>query len=411
MWSVKVPGDDRKRLSRKFHPSQPHVMRSGDISEQSVHDRLDLVRLTSEERGTLADAQTLAQRERYARNIENFIGTVKVPVGLAGPLRVNGTHAQGDYYIPLATTEAALVASYSRGAQTITEAGGCTAILIDESVSRGPAFAFADVQQAQAFAAWVSANVSALRAVAEATTRHGKLRSLETTIEGNHVYLSAAYSTGEASGQNMVTIATEALCRHIAQQTPVAPSYWFLEANFSGDKKASQQSLMRVRGKRVSADALIPAALVERDLHTSVARLVEYSTMSAVGAALSGTVGIHGHYANCLAALYIACGQDAACVAESAIGISRFEQDPHGDLYATVTLPNIMVGTVGGGTGLPSQRACLQILGLEGPHQAHALAEICAGLCLAGELSISAAIAADQFSAAHQRLARGPAPQ
>ncbi|MDQ6825386.1 MAG: 3-hydroxy-3-methylglutaryl-CoA reductase, partial [Candidatus Eremiobacteraeota bacterium] len=186
---MKVPGDDSKRLSRKFHPSQPHVTRSGDISEQSVQARLDLVRLTSEERGTLADAQTLAQRERYARNIENFIGTVKVPVGLAGPLRVNGTHAQGDYYIPLATTEAALVASYSRGAQTITEAGGCAAILIDECVSRGPAFAFADVQQAQAFAAWVSTNVSGLRAVAEATTRHGKLRSLETTIEGNHVYL------------------------------------------------------------------------------------------------------------------------------------------------------------------------------------------------------------------------------
>src|ERR1700694_2885607 len=199
MWSVKVPGDDRKRLSRKFHPSQPHVMRSGDISEQSVHDRLDLVRLTSEERGTLADAQTLAQRERYARNIENFIGTVKVPVGLAGPLRVNGTHAQGDYYIPLATTEAALVASYSRGAQAITRAGGCTARVLDARMLRAPIFTFADLRESTTAALWVRENVARLRAAAEATSRHARLLDVAATIEGNHLYLECAYATGEAA--------------------------------------------------------------------------------------------------------------------------------------------------------------------------------------------------------------------
>ena len=396
---------DDDRLSRKFHPSAPHVTR-GDLSEQSIRKRLDLARLSQAGRDALADEQTLVQCARFARNIENFIGTVKVPVGLAGPLRINGTHAQGDYYIPLATTEAALVASYSRGAQVITEAGGCAAALLAESVSRGPAFAFDDLQQATLFASWISQQLATLRGVAEATTRYGKLQSLETTVEGNRVFLLAGYSTGDASGQNMTTIATEALCRYIVEHCPLPVRYWFIEANFSGDKKATHQALLGVRGKRVTADVIVPAALVVQRLHTTADRLAEYSTASAVGAALSGSIGIHGHYANCLAALYIACGQDPACVAESATGISRFELDSYGNLYATVTLPNIMVGTVGGGTGLPSQRACLEILGLREPHPARQLAEVCAGLCLAGELSISAAICADQFTAAHQRLAR-----
>jgi hydroxymethylglutaryl-CoA reductase (NADPH) len=404
-----MSGDrDSARFSPKFHPSAPHVARSDDISEGSVDDRWALLSKASQARDQLLDASTLAQMTRYRRNIENFIGTVKVPVGLAGPLRVNGSSAQGDYYVPLATSEATLVASYSRGTQLITDAGGCTAILLDESVARAPGFAFTSLYESSEFARWVAEQFPVLREIAQATTRYGKLVRLQTTIDGNHVYVRFEYTTGDASGQNMSTIATDAACRHIIEQTPIKPQHWFIEANLSSDKKASMQTLMAVRGKRVSADIVIPAGMVQERLHTTAQRMVEYWVMSAAGAVLSGTIGVHGHYANCIAAFYIACGQDAACVAESALGMSRLELTNADDLYASVTLPNIMVASVGGGTGLPSQQACLEILGLAGPGDARALAEICASLCLAGELSISGAISAGQFSAAHQRLARGP---
>ena len=135
--------------------------------------------------------------------------------------------------------------------------------------------------------------------------------------------------------------------------------------------------------------------------------MAEYWRMSAIGGVLSGTIGIQGHYANGIAALYLACGQDVACVAESAIGTTRFEIEEGGGLYATVTLPNLMVGTVGGGTGLPSQKACLELMGLSGPGKAPALAEVAAGLCLGGELSIIGALCAHEFSSAHHKLARG----
>jgi hydroxymethylglutaryl-CoA reductase (NADPH) len=403
-----MSGDDElARFSPKFHPSAPHVVRSDDVSPASVDERWKLLDVGPKTREALLDDVSLSQMALYRRNIENFIGTVKMPVGLAGPLRVNGRFAQGDYYVPLATSEAALVASYSRGAQLITHAGGCAAIVLDEAVIRAPGFAFLSLHEATVFERWVKEELPALRQIADATTRYGKLIALRTTIEGNHVYVRFEYTTGDASGQNMSTIATEAVCRHIESHSPVRPRYWFVEANLSSDKKASFQTLTTVRGKRVSADIVIPASVVVERLHTTAKRMVEYWVMSATGAVLSGTVGVHGHYANCIAALYIACGEDAACVAESALGMSRLELTDKGDLYASVTLPNIMMGAVGGGTGLPSAQACLDILGLAGPGKARALAEVCASLCLAGELSISGAISAGQFGAAHQRLARG----
>jgi hydroxymethylglutaryl-CoA reductase (NADPH) len=207
----------------------------------------------------------------------------------------------------------------------------------------------------------------------------------------------------------MVTIASDAVCTYIDAHSPVRPQYFFVEANLSGDKKASAQSFLLVRGKKVSAEVRLSADLVARRLHTTPEHMVNYWRMSALGGVLSGTVGVHGHYANGLAALYLACGQDVACVAESAVGVTRFEVTPEGELYAAVTLPNVMVGSVGGGTGLPSQKACLSILGLAGPGKAQALAEVCAGLCLAGELSIIGALCSGNFTRAHQILARARA--
>jgi hydroxymethylglutaryl-CoA reductase (NADPH) len=401
--------DLRRQLAPKLDNLPPRVRNSAKITPDLLDERWSLLGAGADSRAMLLDPQTEAQAARYERNIENFIGTVKLPIGLAGPLRVNGIFANGDYYVPLATTEAALVASYSRGAQVITEAGGCTTLLLDEGVSRAPAFAFDNLRDCGTFVMWALDQIDQFRHVTESTTSHGRLIDVRFTIEGNHVYLNFEYQTGDASGQNMVTIATEAICAYIREHTPIHFRYSFLEANLSGDKKASAQSFTSVRGKKVSAEAVIPAELMERRLHTTPERLARYGTMANMGAVLSGTMGVQGHYANGLAALYIACGQDAACVAESAVGVTRGEVLDSGDFYISVTLPNIMVGTVGGGTGLPSQRACLEIIGLAGPEHAQALAEVSAALCLAGELSITSALSAGDFAHAHARLARGKA--
>lgn len=250
-------------------------------------------------------------------------------------------------------------------------------------------------------------NIQKLRQAAESTTRFGKMQDLQVTIEGNHVYLIFEYLTGDASGQNMVTIATEAALRYNIENTPVQPQHYFIEANLSGDKKASTQSFHTVRGKKVTAEAYLEAELVRKFLHTTPEQMVKLWYMTALGGVLSGTIGVQGHYANGLAALYLACGQDVACVAESAVGVTRLELTHSGDLYVAVTLPNLMVGTIGGGTALPSQKSCLEILGLAGAGKAQALAEVCAALALAGELSINGAISAHHFTRAHKRLARG----
>lgn len=381
------------------------------IDAAAVERRWSLLQSTTASAGAareqLLDAKTIEQMPEYAANIENFIGTAKVPIGLAGPLRVRGLHARGDYYVPLATTEAALIASYARGAQVISEAGGCAAAIINEGVGRAPVFAFDSLVEAGQFIGWVIDHVDDFRREANATTRFGRFQDLKITLEGNHVYLLMEFTTRDAAGQNMVTIAAEAVCRWIESHTPVQPKYWFVEGNMSGDKKAAVQSFQSVRGRKVTAEVVLPTDLVKRRLHTTPARMVDYYRVSSLGGMMSGNIGIQGHYANGLAAMYIACGQDAACVAESSVGITRMEQRDDGALYVAVTLPNLIIGTVGGGTGLPTQNACLNILGLAGIDKAAAFAEVCAALLMAGEVSLIGAMAAGQFTRAHRKRARG----
>jgi hydroxymethylglutaryl-CoA reductase (NADPH) len=396
-----------RRLDPRHDNHPLRVPGGGSLTPEAIAQRWDLPGMPADAREVLADAWAMEHRDTYGRSIENFIGTAKIPVGLAGPLRVNGLHAHGDFYVPLATTEAALVASHSRGSVVITESGGCAALVLNESVSRSPGFAFDTLAEAGMFVAWAADSMDAFKTVAQKTTRYGKLVNLQLTVEGNHAYLGLEFTTGDASGQNMVTIATDAICRYIDEHAPVRPRHWFVEANMSGDKKATTHSFMSVRGKKVSAEVTVPGEVLERRLHTTAARLVDYWRMSALGGVMTGSIGVHGHYANGIAALFIACGQDAACVAEATVGVTRFEPRPDGALYASVTLPNLIVGTVGGGTGLPTQRACLDILGLGGRGHARAFAEVTAALALAGELSITGALAAGHFTSAHQRLARG----
>ncbi|MCH8302051.1 MAG: hydroxymethylglutaryl-CoA reductase, partial [Proteobacteria bacterium] len=357
-------------------------------------------------RAEIFDQKAKDNAAAFSNNIESYIGTISIPVGVAGPLRVRGAEGCRDYRVPLATTEAALVASYNRGARLLTSAGGCNARVVAEAVSRTPMFAFNDLVEAQQFARFIDAHADSFTDAVSQVTSHGKLVSVRCLIEGNHVYVDLQFTTGDASGQNMVTFASDAICKLILEHSPIAPRYWFLEANFSGDKKSTAKSMGHVRGKRVIADITLPRALVEQQLHTTPERMVEYWYAGAIGGVLSGATGIQGHFANGLAALYLACGQDVACVAESATGITRLETIGP-DLYASVTLPNIMVGTVGGGTSLPSAKACLDILGLAGCGKSTALAEVCAALVLAGELSIIGAFCSGDFALAHRALSRG----
>jgi hydroxymethylglutaryl-CoA reductase (NADPH) len=396
-----------ERLRPKTAVPPPHVPGRDETSLEAVEARLDLLNASESARGELLDDWSRDHLDAYRRNIEHLIGTVKVPVGIAGPLRVNGLFAQGDYYLPLATSEASLVASYSRGATLITEGGGASTALLSEGVSRAPMLSFENLEDLGVFVDWALGHLEEIEAAANATTRYGRLQDLELSVEGTKVYFLFIYTTGDAAGQNMVTLATWAALQWMMEKTPVQPVTAYLESNFSGDKKASALSFQRVRGKKVVAEVTLPAALVETHLHTTPARIVDYVHIGTVGAVMSGTLGTQGHFANGLAALMLACGQDVACVSEAAVGITDFELTEAGDLHACVTLPNLIVGTVGGGTRLPSQRACLGLLGVEEEGGARQLAEIFAALCLAGELSLIGAIAAGEFAAAHARLARG----
>jgi hydroxymethylglutaryl-CoA reductase (NADPH) len=334
-------------------------------------------------------------------NIENFIGFAKIPVGIIGPLRINGSNAHGDFYVPLATTEGALVASYNRGAKILSQAGGVTALCLTEAVLRSPCFVFDNLRDAGQFLAWVLPRFDMLQGIVAQTSRFCRIEDLKTAILGKEVYLIFEFTTGDAAGQNMVTLATEAICRDLLEKAPVKPRQFFLEANLSGDKKASMLAFTFARGKKVVAEATISRELLQKFIHAEPADLCRYWQVAILGGIQSGTIGVHGHYANALAALFIACGQDVACVSEAATGVTRMDVTSGGDLYLSVSLPNLIVGTIGGGTSLPTARECLEMMDCYGPGRARKFAEICAATVLAGELSLSGAITAGEYGQAH----------
>lgn len=408
-----LQGGDLERIAERLRtrtvsetPLPPSLPREADLGREAQNKRLATLKKHGIYFEYLTGNKPIDDPSIFRGTIENYIGTAQLPVGVIGPLRINGVHANGDFYVPLATAEGALVASYNRGAKLASLSGGVRAVCLTERVSRAPGFMFRDLVEAGEFIAWVVGRFDDLRRQAGTTTAHGELEDVKVTLEGNHVFLLLEYTTGDAAGQNMVTIATDAVCRFIVEECPVKPVRWFIESNMSGDKKATALSYLSVRGKKVIAEAVVPRRLCVRILHTTPESMMEYWKMSFVGAVQTGSIGVQGHYANCLAALFIACGQDAACVSEASIGITRLDLVEQGDLYISVTLPNLIVGTVGGGTSLPTQRECLEALGCKGPGTARKFAEICAATALAGELSIMGALAAGEFTRAHVKYGR-----
>ncbi len=396
-------------VGRAERPIPPDVPRPSDWSAAARDQRVAFLEKSGIQIHHLLGRGGEVDPNKLRGNIEQFIGMTQVPTGIIGPLRVNGFHAHGDYYVPLATTQGSLVATYHRGARLVTLAGGAAALTTAEQVQRAPGFVFDSIAQAAQFAGWAMGQFERFREIAATRTSHGRLTEVQSHIEANYVYLIFDYWTGDAAGQNIATFCTDSVCQYIIANTPFKPRYWFLESNMSGDKKATVLSFLHTRGRNVIAETTLPRRLVERGLHTTPERMCDHWRMSFVGGAQAGSIGVSGHVSNGLAAVFLACGQDIASVSEACVGITRMELDPKGDLYCAITLPNLIVGTVGGGTRLPTSQECLRILRCDGTGKGEKLAEICAVLSLAGEISVVGALCAGEFARANEVLGRPPA--
>jgi hydroxymethylglutaryl-CoA reductase (NADPH) len=338
-------------------------------------------------------------------NIENFIGAVQMPLGLAGPLRIVGEHAQGDFYVPLATTEGTLVASYSRGMRVISECGGVRSTVVKHSMQRAPVFLFTDALQAREFGEWLVSEFDAIKAAAEATTSSGRLVEIEQYPIANMLYTRFCYTTGDAAGQNMTGKATYVACEWIKAHHPLQPRY-ILSGAIDTDKKHSAMNMIQTRGKRVIAEFVLKRDIARERLRIDTADLYRYRQIAAVGALQAGSAYSGAHSANGIAALFIATGQDEANVAESHAGITYGQLLDNGDYYWSVTLPAVICATHGGGTGLPTQRECLEILGCWGTGKADKFAEIVAAVVLAGDVSLTSAVLAGDWVTSHEALGR-----
>jgi hydroxymethylglutaryl-CoA reductase (NADPH) len=338
-------------------------------------------------------------------HIENHVGVAQVPIGIAGPLRINGEHARGDFFVPLATTEGTLVASYNRGMRLLTECGGVKTTVVESYMQRAPVFVLGDALSARQFGHWVEENFGAIKAAAETTTRFGNLLKIQQFSIGPLRELRFNFATGDAAGQNMVGKATLAACEWIKKNYPVDVKY-LLSGNMETDKKHSQINMLLTRGKRVVAEAVVRNEALKEIMGASTKDLFAARQMSNVGAFLAGSANNIAHAANGLTAMFIATGQDVADIAEShaAVGYNQLLDD--GNLYWSITLTSLIVATHGGGTGLATQRECLDMLGCSGDGNADKFAEICAGVVLAGETSLASAVLHGDWVSSHDRLGR-----
>ena len=340
-----------------------------------------------------------------AGNIENFIGVAQVPIGLAGPLKVNGEHAKGDFVIPLATTEGTLVASYNRGMKVLNLSGGVTATVSDDRMQRAPVFVFDSAREARDFRDWVAVNMGEIRRAAEATSSVAKLLDIDSFLANKFAYLRFNYATGDAAGQNMVGRATFAACSWMLDNLDNVRAF-YLESNLATDKKHSQINIMRTRGKRVTAEAVIPKDILVQHMRVEPRSLHYHAQVSNVGAFISGANNNGAHSPNGITAMFIATGQDVANVAESCSGIIYTELTPDEDLYISLTIPSLIVATYGGGTGLPTQRECLEMIGCSGKNKVLKLAEIVGSVALAGEISLASAISSLDWVSSHEKYGR-----
>ena len=339
------------------------------------------------------------------KNIENPIGTVQVPVGVAGPLLIHTEDEEIETYIPLATTEGALLASINRGCSAIRRSGGCNVAILANQMTRAPVLKTKSVTDAKKLKDWIKEHFDEIKEKAESTTSHGKLLKIDPiAIVGRFVYPRFVYETGDRMGMNMVTIATEESLKYIEKENDI--SILALSGNFCIDKKPSALNLIEGRGKSVVAEVVVPKEVVEKTLKTTTDAIVEVNyAKNLLGSAIAGSYGYNAHYANIVAALFIATGQDPAHVVEGSIGITSAENND-GDLYFSITLPDLPVATVGGGTRLETATEALNLLDAKGSDKVERYASIVGGSVLAGELSLIGALAAGHLARAHKKLGR-----
>jgi hydroxymethylglutaryl-CoA reductase (NADPH) len=339
-------------------------------------------------------------------NVEHFTGVAQVPIGVAGPLLVDGEHAQGEFYVPLATAEGTLIASYNRGMKLLREAGGVTTTILDDRMQRAPAFVFASAREAREFGRWLDEHFDEIAEAAQATTKSGRLIEIERYSASRILYTRFDYTTGDAAGQNLTGKATAAACAWIVANYEPGIERFFLESNFATDKKSSQVNMLHTRGKRVVAEATVPDALFRDVMRSSSEVMYRARQVSNLGGFMSGVNNNGAHSANGITAMFIATGQDAANVAESSAAFVYAELRENGDYYYSVTIPSLIVATYGGGTGLATQRECLELMGCYGTGKVNKLAEIVAATVLCGELSLGSAIVAEEWVNAHDLLGR-----
>lgn len=387
----------------------PKIPARGLYTEEARQQRLAFAReLTGA--GLAEVAHTRLDPRRLVSNIEAFIGSVEVPVGLAGPLHIRGTHADGLFLAPLATSEGALVASATRGATALTRAGGVTTRVLGQRMMRVPMFAFETMQKALFFADWIKDHKDELAAEVRKYSNYANLVYCAAQVMGRAVHVHFVYETGDAAGQNMTTTCTWQACQWILKQVQrfegLRVVNFLVEANLSNDKKVTYQTFLRGRGVRVMAEAVLSDEVCRKVLKLPARQLVTAYQHVLSGSVASGMVGVNINVANIVAAMFTALGQDIACVHESALAHLHMELTEEGDAYCTMTLPSLVIGTVGGGTNLPQQRECLELIGCAGPGKAHKLAEVIAAWCLALDISTLSAVAADHFARAHEKLGR-----
>ena len=351
--------------------------------------------------------------EDVEANVENLLGGAQLPMGVAGPVPVDGGAADGEYYLPMATTEGALVASVNRGLSAIRAAGGATARVTDSGMTRAPVFRVEGIAEAETVVEWVRDNEGPLREAAESTTSHGELTAVDPYVVGDSVFLRFVYDTKDAMGMNMATIATREASDLVEEETPA--ELVALSGNLCSDKKPAAINAIEGRGRSVTADVVLPREYVEGTLKTTPEAMVEGNTRkNLIGSAKAASLGFNAHAANTVAAVFLATGQDPAQVVEGANAITTMEvrgEDGAGDLYASLSFASLEVGTVGGGTKLPTQSEALDILGHAGGGEpaganADALAELIAVGALAGELSLVAAFTSRHLASAHEELGR-----
>lgn len=390
-----------------------------EVPESLSPDAAATVRRHAVEKLTGAGLETVGQHgldtaRAASRHCENFIGAIQIPLGVTGPLKIRGQWVDEEevVYVPMATTEGALVASVNRGCRAIRDAGGAVTRVEDVGITRAPAFRTSGIEETQRFLGWVRDNEDEIRRVCEATSGYLKLTDIKTQTFGSSIYLRFRFATGDAMGMNMATIACDRAVRDLIEPATGVQCV-ALSGNYCVDKKPSAVNFLEGRGKKIYAEVTLDSATLARALKTDAEALVEVQyRKNLMGSIAAGSMGYNAHFANVLAAVFIATGQDVAQVVEGAMGVTTVEAVGDGGVLASVYLPDVPLGVVGGGTALGPQREALSMLGVA-PHAdkpgagALRFAEILGTTVLAGELSLLAAFTSGDLAGAHERLGRG----